>query len=83
MENDKLNMTMPRPMFVICRDASDQSDQIDESERLVEGRTYIAITKINNLIGGNEGYVLLDVNPLPYRGFGTYRFEAMEFISVN
>jgi hypothetical protein len=83
MEDEELNMTLPRPLFVTCIDASDQSDQIDESERLIEGKTYIAVTKINNILSDNEGYVLLDVNPEPYKGFGTYRFEEINTISVN
>jgi hypothetical protein len=83
MEDDKLNMTLPRPLFVRCIDASNLSDQIDESEKLIEGKTYIAVTKINNILSDNEGFVLLDVNPLPFRGYGTYRFEVINNLSVN
>lgn len=74
----KLNQTIEEPFRVVCIDASNLDDKIDASERLVEGYEYIVTNVFSNILGdGNEAYKLLDINPEPFKGYGTYRFRII------
>ena len=75
---DRLNQTIKHPFKVICVDDSVKPDNIDDDQWIKEGEEYIVTNKFSNILGDNEAFTLLDKNPEPYRGYGTYRFQIVK-----
>ena len=75
--------TYSSPFRVICIDTEDKPWNIDIEQWPEENTEYIVTGLFKDIVSGETSFVLLDMDPEPYKGYKANRFAISNSFSVN